>query len=88
MFLRKKSLTEDDNEIVCSLICYKSPFNFRVRQHNAQFEYLMEQIKSNLDSRHVLKKYELVKNMYVIYQNQSYFIYRAQVIDMDFEVES
>lgn len=88
MFLKKENLTEGDNGIVCSLICYKSPFNFRVRQHNPQFEYLMDQIKSDLDSRRVLKKYELIKNMYVIYQNQSYFIYRAQIIDMDIEVES
>lgn len=88
MFLRNEKLTEDGQEILCSLISYKSPFNFRVRQFNPQFESLMNQIKSNLDSRYTLKKYELKKNMYVIYQNQLHFIYRAQVIDMDSEVES
>lgn len=88
MFLRNENLPKDGQEILCSLISYKSPFNFRVRQYNPQFESFMNQIKSNLDSRYILKKCDLIKNMYVIYQNQLHFIYRAQVIDMDSEVES
>lgn len=88
MFLRKEHLKEDSKEIVGSLIYYKSPYNFRIRQYNQDFEYFMDQIKSVLESRRLLTKFELVKNMHVIYQNQLHFIYRAQIIDMDSEVES
>lgn len=87
MFLRKENL-KDNKEIICSLIYYKSPFNFCVRQYNPNFELFMEQIKSTLGTRHILTKCQLVKNMYVIYQHQLNSIYRAQIIDMDSEVES
>lgn len=86
MFLKKEKL--NGQEIVGSLICYKSPYSFRVRQYNSNFIPFMDKIKSDLDSRKVLIKSELVKNMYVIYQNQSSSVYRAQVIDIDHELNS
>lgn len=73
---------------MCSLIYFKSPFHFNVRKYNPNFERFMNQIKSDINSRYILKKHELTKNMYVIYQNQSGSIYRAQIIDLDIEVES
>lgn len=88
MFLRKEHLNEDNKEIIGSLICYKSPFNFRIRQYNQDFGYFMDQIKSGLKSRKLLAKCELIKNMHVIYQNQLHSVYRAQIIDMDSEIES
>lgn len=86
MFLKKENL--DVQEIVGSLICYNSPYSFYVRQYDSNFVPFMDKIKSNLDSRNVLIKSELVKNMYVIYQNRSNSVYRAQVTDMDSEVKS
>lgn len=87
MFLTKEN-SNDCQEIIGSLIYYKSPFNFKVRQYNPNFEILMNQIISNLNSRYILTKCDLIKNMYVIYQNHSNSIYRAQVIDMDSEIKS
>jgi len=88
MSLKKETLNNTE-EIIGSLIFYKSPFNFRVRQHNPNFEPFMNDIKSALNSRYILKKCELVKNMYVIYQMQSSnSIYRAKIIDMDSGIES
>lgn len=87
MSLKKETLNNAE-EIIGSLILYKSPFNFCVRQHNPNFELFMNDIKSALNSRYILKKYELVKNMYVIYQIQSNSIYRAKIIDMDSGIES
>ena len=87
MFLKKETLN-DTQEIIGSLIYYKSPFNFCIRQYNPNFEPFMNHIKSTLDSRNILKKCELVKNMYVIYQIQSNSIYRAKIIDMDSKIES
>ncbi|XP_026804803.1 uncharacterized protein LOC113548228 [Rhopalosiphum maidis] len=86
MSLKKETLN-DTKEIIGSLISYKSPFNFRVRQYNPNFEPFMNHIESVLDSRYILKKCELVKNMYVIYQIQSNNIYRAKIIDMDSGIE-
>lgn len=88
MFLRKENFLNDYQEIIGSIIYYKSPFNFRVRQYNPNFKSFMNEISSFLESRYVLIKCELVKNMYVIYKNQLDCIYRAQIIDMDSEVES
>lgn len=88
MFLTKENL-KDNQEIIGSLIYYKSPFNFQVRKYNPNFESFMNHIKSNVDSRYILIKCDIVKNMYVIYHNQSDdSIYRAQVIDMDSEIKS
>lgn len=88
LFLRKDSLN-DIQEIVGLLIYYKSPFNFRIRQYNSNFQPFIDQIKSSLNSRFILTQSELVINMYVIYQKkQSDSIYRAQIINMDSEVES
>jgi len=87
MSLKKETLNNTE-EIIGSLIFYKSPFNFHVRQHNLNFEPFMNDIKSTLNSRYILKKCELVKNMYVIYQIQSNSIYRAKIIDMDSGIES
>jgi len=87
MFLEKETLN-DTQEIIGSLIYYKSPFNFHVRQYNPKFKPFMDHIKSTLDSRNVLKKCELVKNMHVILQIDSNFIYRAKIVDMDSEIES
>lgn len=87
MFLKKETLN-DAQEIIGSLIHYKSPFDFCVRLYNPNFEPHMDHIKSVLDSRRVLKKCDLVKNMYVICQIQSSSIYRAKIIDMDSEIES
>jgi len=87
MTLKKETLN-DAQEIIGSLIYYKSPFNFSVRQYNPNFEPLMDHIKSVLDSRCILKKSELVENMYVICQIQSNSIYRAKIIEMDSKIES
>ncbi|KAE9535821.1 hypothetical protein AGLY_007722 [Aphis glycines] len=86
MSLKKETLNNTE-KIIGSLIFYKSPFNFCVRQHNPNFEPFMNDIKSALNSRYILKKCELVKNMYVIYQIQSNSIYRAKIIDMDSGIE-
>jgi len=88
MCLRKEILLNTTYEIIASLIYYKSPFNFHVRQYNPNFNSYMDQIKSTLNSRHILSKCELLKNMYIIYQSQSDCIYRAQIIDMDSEIKS
>jgi len=87
MSLKKETLN-DTQEIIGSLIYYKSPFNFSVRQYNPNFEPLMDHIKSILDSRYILKKCELVENMYVIYQIQLNSIHRAKIIEMDSKIES
>ncbi|XP_015365129.1 PREDICTED: uncharacterized protein LOC107162646 [Diuraphis noxia] len=87
MVLKKETLNEAQ-EIIGSLIHYKSPFDFSVRLYNPNFEPHMDHIKSVLDSRCVLKKYDLVKNMYVICQIQSDSIYRAKIIDMDSKIEN
>lgn len=87
MFLRRESMN-NEGEIIASLINYKSPLNFRVRQHNSNFEILMNKIRSTLNLRYILNKNDLEKHMYVIYQNPSDTIHRAQIIDMDSEIES
>ncbi|XP_029344615.1 uncharacterized protein LOC100572451 isoform X2 [Acyrthosiphon pisum] len=87
MMSLKKETLNDSQEIIGSLIYYKSPFNFSVRQYNPNFEPLMDHIKSILNSRCILKKCELVENMYVIYQIQSNSIYRAKIIEMDSKIE-
>lgn len=87
MFLKKETLN-NAQEIIGSLIYYKSPFDFSVRQYNPNFEPYMDYIKSILDSRCILKKCDLVENMYVIYQIQSNSIYRAKIIDMDYKIEN
>lgn len=87
MFLKKETLN-DAQEIIGSLIYYKSPFDFSVRQYNPNFEPLMDHIKSILDSRCILKTCELVENMYVIYQTQTNSIHRAKIIEMDSKIES
>ncbi|XP_025193812.1 uncharacterized protein LOC112593566 isoform X2 [Melanaphis sacchari] len=86
MSLEKETLN-DTQEIIGLLIFYKSPFNFSIRQYNPNFEPFMNHIKTVLNSRYILKKCELVKNMYVIYQIQSNSIYRAKIIDMDTEIK-
>jgi len=86
LFLTKENL-KDSQEIIGSLIYYKSPFNFQVRKYNPNFEPFMNQIKSNMDSRYILMKCDIVQNMYVICQSDD-SIYRAQVIDMDSEIKS
>lgn len=49
----------------------------------------MNKIKSSLNSRYILTRDELVKNMYVIYQKkESNSIHRGRIIDMDSEVKS
>lgn len=87
MFLKREDM-KDKLEIIASVINYKSPLNFRVRQYNSNFEMLMNKIKSTLNLRYILNKNDLVKNMYVIYQNPSDAIHRAQIIDMDSGIES
>jgi cell fate regulator YaaT (PSP1 superfamily) len=88
MYLSRESM-KNGLEIIASLINYKSPLNFRVRQYNSNFDIYLNKIKSNLNLRHVLSKYDLVKNMYVIFQNSSdSMIHRAQIIDMDSGIES
>lgn len=80
---------KNGQEIIASLINYKSPLSFRVRQYNSNFDMFMKKIKSNLNLRYVLSKYDLVKNMYVIFQNPlDNVIHRAQIIDMDSGIES
>uniref|UniRef100_A0A2S2R5N5 Tudor domain-containing protein n=1 Tax=Sipha flava TaxID=143950 RepID=A0A2S2R5N5_9HEMI len=87
MYLSRESM-KNGLEIIASLINYKSPLNFRVRQYNSNFDIYLNKIKSNLNLRHVLSKYDLVKNMYVIFQNSSdSMIHRAQIIDMDSGIE-
>lgn len=89
MFLRREWLSNEDNqEIIGSLIHYKSPYNFRIRKYDSNFAPFMDQIKSTLNSRSILTQNELIKDMYVIYQNQFNSLYRAQVVDMDFESTS
>lgn len=87
MFLNKENL-KDNIELVGSLIYYKSPFNFRIRKYNSSFLPFMEQIITNLDCRYILEKSDIIKDMYVIFQNHSNIIYRAQIIDFDSDVES
>lgn len=74
--------------MICSLVYYKSPFHFNMRKYNPNFESFMDQIRSDLNSRYILNKNEFSKKMYVIYQHQSGYIYRAQIIDFDLKVES
>lgn len=88
MFLRKENFLNNSQEIIGSLIYYKSPLNFRIRQYSPNFKHFMDQVKSSLESRYILTKCKLIKNMYVFYKNQLDCIYRAQIIDMDSEVES
>lgn len=86
MFLRRECLSSIDNEeIIGLLIHYKSPYNFHIRKYDSNFAPFMDKIKSTLNSRYILTQNELIKNMYVIYQNQLNSIFRAQVVDMDFE---
>jgi len=87
MVLKKETLN-NAQEIIGSLIYYKSPFDFSVKQYNPNFEPYMDHIKSILDSRCILKKCDLVENMHVIYQIQSNSIFRAKIIDMDSKIES
>jgi len=87
MFLSKDDLN-DCQDIIGLLIYYESPFNFQLKQYNPNFVPFMNQIKSNLDSRYILTKYDLVKNMYAIYQDQLDCVYRVQIIDMDSEIIS
>ncbi|XP_050421406.1 uncharacterized protein LOC126833881 [Adelges cooleyi] len=86
MSLQKEQLLSE-NEIKCKLLYYKSPLYFHMRQYNSNFQTYLEQINSTLESRCILKKNDIVKNMYVIYQNDSKSIYRAQVISMDSDIE-
>lgn len=89
MFLRREWLSNKENqEIIGSLIHYKSPYNFCIRKYHSNFAPFMDQIKSTLNTRIILTQNDLIKNMYVIYQNKLNFIYRAQVVDMDFESTS
>lgn len=81
-------MNKDNEEMIGQLIYYKSPFNFRLRQYDPSFNPYMDRVKSLLNTRYVLKKQNVVKNIYVIYQNQTKSIYRAQVIDIDSEIES
>lgn len=88
MFLKKHKLEKDCQEIIGSLIYYKSPFNFCVRLFDLNFESYFNEIKTSISNRCILTISELVKNMYVIFKNQSNYIFRAQVVDIDTEVNS
>ncbi|XP_050546738.1 uncharacterized protein LOC126908583 [Daktulosphaira vitifoliae] len=75
------------SELLCVLLTYKSPMHFFVRQYNADFHCYFENIKSSLEERYILKKFDIIKNMYVILKHYSGLIYRAQVVNMDSIVE-
>lgn len=83
-----REILEGNLELVGSVIEYKSPFNFRIRKYNSNFLPFMDQILLDLDSRYILTKSDVVKNMYVILKNQSDVIYRAQIVDIDSDNES
>ncbi|VVC24546.1 Hypothetical protein CINCED_3A019121 [Cinara cedri] len=82
-----REILEGNLELVGSLIEYKSPFNFRIKKYNPNFLLFMDQILSDLDSRYILTKSDVVKNMYAIFKNQSDVIYRTQIVDIDSDIE-
>lgn len=88
MLLEKEKLNKNCQEVIASLVYFKSPFNFGVRKYNPTFCSYIKELKSNLSSRHIVTKDTIIKNMMVIYQKKSETIYRAQVIDVDLQVES
>lgn len=83
-----REILKDCLELDGSLIDYESPFKFCIRQYNSTFLPYMDQIISSLDCRDILTKSDIVKNMYVIFKNQSDIFYRAQIIYMDSNIES
>lgn len=83
-----KEVLDDNLELIGSLIYYKSPFNFRIKQYSQTFLTLMNQILISLDSRYILTKTDIVKNMYVIFQSECFIVHRAQIIDIDSDIES
>lgn len=83
-----KEVSEDNLEFVGSLIYYKSPFDFRIKQYSPTFLTFMNQILINLDRRYILTKSDIVKNMNVIFQNKCFIIHRAQIIDVDSNIDS